>query len=446
MDDKLKRGLALHCGSGIVGSHASTEVPMPRMEVLGDLFDEHLDDMHPNPSKRIYEFDWQCQFSNNQHLHPMIATSIGAKLHKGGRASPSDLTVRIIRLDESWPLYLCQVTQVNMIHPHTHHNTVQTYYLLWFNLHPCVLIFLSSIYIYLWSIYVFLGTRGTPVHLSVILSLLDGGGSSFPHQKASTDCTECEAPHLKSLANNRQLRTLSLVVLAVILETRDAWISLPTMQQYAAICTTKWSLPWTQTYTNPCHTDGNGQILHSQRRALPQVLWLVPSPHVSALKSSKAYPVPPIFGAAPSCSPFGADLAACTNTSARWLSQHFWPWIRSETCRTSHYPSTNTSFKHNMTLPCGPFTCSKRSPKSWLRRDRPISNCNSNVLQLLVSCQYLDHHCKSFSSSKRSTDSSHFRSTSTCEAWWVKWVRMQVHTAQQSCWRHPAECQNLKRS
>jgi hypothetical protein len=57
MDDKLKRGLALHCGSGIVGSHASTEVPMPRMEVLGDLFDEHLDDMHPNPSKRIYEFD-----------------------------------------------------------------------------------------------------------------------------------------------------------------------------------------------------------------------------------------------------------------------------------------------------------------------------------------------------------------------------------------------------
>ena len=48
MDDKLKRGLALHCGSGIVGSHASTEVPMPRMELLGDLFDEDLDDMHLN--------------------------------------------------------------------------------------------------------------------------------------------------------------------------------------------------------------------------------------------------------------------------------------------------------------------------------------------------------------------------------------------------------------
>lgn len=294
--------------------------------------------------------------------------------------------------------------------------------------------YFSIFYLYLFMIYLCVSWYALCQSIPVWQSLLDGGGSSFPHQKASTECTECEAPHLKSLANNRQLRTLSLVVLAVILLKG----CLDLTANYAAICTTKWSLPWTQTYTNPCHTDGNGQILHAQRRTLPQVLWLVPSPHVSALKSSKAYPVPPIFGAAPSCSPFGADLAACTNTSARWLSQHFWPWIRSETCQTSHYPSTNTSFKHNMTLPCG--------PKSWLRRDRPISNCNSNVLQLLVSCQYLDHHCKSFRSSKRSTDSSHFRSTSTCEAWSVKWVRMQVHTAQQSCWRHPAECQNLKRS
>ena len=51
-----------------------------------------------------------------------------------------------------------------------------------------------------------------------------------------------------------------------------------------------------------------GDILHDQRRALPQVLWLVPSPHISALKSSKAYPVPPIFGAAPSAVHLGQIL------------------------------------------------------------------------------------------------------------------------------------------
>ena len=144
--------------------------------------------------------------------------------------------------------------------PYKHINHLCFIYLILFTYyHVYLFLYLIPFMI---NLCVFLATR-FPVPVRPSVTILDGRGSDFP-QKAGAECTESKAPHLKSLANNHQLRTLSLVL--AIRGCLDS-TGCPT-EHNRAIYTAG------QTITKPqSHAIlmGNSDILHDQRRALPQV-------------------------------------------------------------------------------------------------------------------------------------------------------------------------------